>query len=90
MIDGGWLYINLTYARGEKTMPIKCARGKPRYRAKKISKTKYVRVAYCGKKLKEAKVKTYKKKRHYRKVYSFSSQADIDRWAKNRKKRLGR
>jgi len=31
-----------------------------------------------------------KKKRHYRKVYSFSSQADIDRWAKNRKKRLGR
>lgn len=44
-------------------MPIKCKKGKPRYRAKRISKTKYVRIAYCGKKVVESQVKKYKRRR---------------------------
>jgi hypothetical protein len=45
-------------------MPIKCKKGKVRYRAKKIKDSKkYVRLAFCGNKVVEAKVKSYKKLR---------------------------
>lgn len=46
-------------------MPLKC-RCKVRYRAKKIkNKKKYLRLAFCGNKVIEAKIKSYKK---YRRV----------------------
>lgn len=42
-------------------MPLKC-RGKVRYRAKKIKdKKKYLRLSFCGNKVVEAKIKSYKK-----------------------------
>lgn len=36
-------------------MPIKCARGKPRYRVKTTRKGTKVRLAFCGDKVVEAK-----------------------------------
>ena len=36
-------------------MPIKCKRGKPRFRVKKTKTGKKVRLAFCGKKVVEAK-----------------------------------
>jgi len=36
-------------------MPIKCSKSKPRYRVKTTKTGKKVRLAWCGKKVKEAK-----------------------------------
>lgn len=43
-------------------MPIRCAKGKPKYRVKTTTTGKKVRLAFCGSKVKEAKrIKTKKK-----------------------------
>lgn len=42
-------------------MPIKCNRGKVRYRAKRIDKDEFIRLAYCQNKVVETKVKRYKR-----------------------------
>ena len=41
-------------------MPAPCKR--PRYRVKRVNKTKYVRLGYCGKKVFEAKPMKYKRR----------------------------
>jgi hypothetical protein len=42
-------------------MPLPCKH--PRFRAKRISKTRYVRLGFCGKRVVEVKKKRYKRRR---------------------------